>query len=334
MEDNLKIQRHFFEELRNKLSTNLSLADVISDELKISIDSAYRRIRGETGLSFDEIKKLCTRFEISLDGLFASAPNSVLFSYRAINPEKFNYNSYFLSVIDNMRALREYKIREIIYGAKDLPLFHNCINPRLAAFKIFFWMRNIFNFPDMEKKQFDPDEVPEETLNIAKKVWESYIQVPSIEIWSEETINVTLRQIDFYYESGRFKHKDDALILLEDYRSIIEHQQKQAEAGCKFHEGKGPAGDESNFKLYFNEVIISDNTVFFKMGDFNMVHLGHNVMNILSTTDPSFCNDTYGILKSLLKNSTLISVTAERERNRFFNSMYRKVDNYIEKIRG
>ena len=332
MGNSLKIQRRFFEELRNKLSANLSLADVISDELKISIDSAYRRIRGETGLSFTEIKKLCTRFEISLDSLFASATNTVLFSYRAINPEKFNYDSYFLSVIDNMRALREYKIQEIIYGAKDLPLFHNCINPRLAAFKIFFWMRNIFNFPGMEGKQFDPEEISQDTLTIVRKVWENYIQVPSVEIWSEETINVTLRQIDFYNETGRFKNKNDAIELLEDYREIIEHQQKQAEFGCKFHMGKQPVNSANNFQLYYNDVVISDNTVYFKMKDFNMVHLGHNVMNIISTTNPAFCRDTYSILRILMKNSTLISEIADRERTRFFNSMYRKIDRYINKI--
>jgi len=332
VDENLKIQQRFFEELRNKLSDNLSLADVISDELGISIDSSYRRIRGETGLSFDEIKKLCTSFEISIDSLFASAPHSVLFSYRAINPERFNYNSYFLSLIDNVLALKEYHIKEIIYGAKDLPIFYNFIKPRLAAFKLFFWMRNIFNFPGMEGKKFHPDEISEETLNICQKVWQSYVTVPSIEIWSEETILVTLKQIEFFYDNGLFIDKNDALLLLKDYRSIIEHQKMQAECGCKFYPGKNHINGSENFKLYANDVILSDNTVHFKMGDFNMVHLGHNVMNILSTTDSFFCRDTYFVLQSQMKNSTMISSVAEKERNKFFNKMYKKVDKSIEKI--
>lgn len=333
MEESRKIQQRFFEELRNKLARNLSLADVISAELNVSIDSAYRRIRGETGLTFSEIKKLCLKFDISLDRLFASAPNSVLFSYRAINPQSFNYDSYFLSIIDNMKALRDYKIREIIYGAKDIPIFYNFMKPELASFKLFFWMRDIFSFPGMEDMLFDPEAISLETLKISEKVWENYVQVPSIEIWSEETINVTLRQIDYYYESGRFRDPVDALMLLQEYKSIIEHQQKQAECGYKFREGFEPAGDKSNFKLYYNEVIISDNTVYFKMGDFNMVHLGHNVMNILSTTDPLFCEDTLQILKSLIRNSKLISATAEKDSNRFFNTMYQKIDRYMEKIK-
>ncbi|MFC2124811.1 hypothetical protein ACFLU5_08375 [Bacteroidota bacterium] len=334
MNDNLKIQQRFFEELRNKLSTSLSLADVISDELTISIDSAYRRIRGETGLSFNEIKKLCTKFEMSLDSLFASAPNTVLFSYRAINPEKFNYDSYFLSIIDNMQALREYRIKEIIYGAKDIPIFYNFIKPRLAAFKLFFWMQDIFNFPGMKDMKFDPEAISSNTLSISKKVWESYVQVPSIEIWSEETISITLQQIDYYYDKGRFRSQEDAIMLMEEYKSIIEHQQKQAECGCKFQVGNETLGNETNLKLYYNNVSISDNTVYFKMKDFNMVHLGHNVMNILSTTDPSFCEDTFQILKNLMRKSKLVSVKSEKNRIRFFNNMYQKIDGFIEKIKN
>ena len=42
---------------------------------------------------------------------------------------------------------------------------YNFIKPRLAAFKLFFWMRNIFNFPGMNDKKFNPDEIPEETFS-------------------------------------------------------------------------------------------------------------------------------------------------------------------------
>ncbi len=332
MENEFNIQIRFFSELKNKIQPNLSLVDIVSDELGISTDSAYRRIRGETSLTIEELRQLSNKYEISLDAVFTSTSNSVLFSYRAINPEKFNYKNYFTSIIDNMQALGAFNLKEIIYSAKDLPIFYHFILPQVAAFKLFFWMRNIYNFPNFENKVFNPEEIPQELIEVAKKVWESYVHIPSIEIWSEETYKVTLRQIEYYYSSGRFRNKKDALDLLEDYRKLFEHVQRQAEHGCKSLFGKDPRGDDQNYKLYFNEVIISDNTVFFKMGDFNMVHLGHNVMNIISTTDPSFCRDTNMIQKNMMKNSTLISVVGEKERSRLFNQIYKSIDHYMERI--
>jgi hypothetical protein len=332
VEKEFNIQVRFFTELKNKIPPNLSMVDMVSDELNISTDSAYRRIRGETNLTIEELRQLSHKFEISLDAIFTYTSNSVLFSYRAINPEKFNYKDYFNSIIENMKALETFNLKEIVYGAKDIPIFYFFILPRVAAFKLFFWMCNIYSFPDFEYKIFNSKDIPEELINVSRKVWESYVHIPSIEIWSEETYKITLRQIEYYYISGRFRDKADALELLYDYRKIFEHVRKQAEHGCKFLYGKEPWGDDQNYKLYFNEVIISDNTILFKMGDFNMVHMGHNVMNILSTTDPTFCRDTNIIQKNLMKNSTLISVVGEKDRNRLFNQISKSINEFIERI--
>jgi hypothetical protein len=336
MVQNLKVesavQLKFISELKNKLAPNLVLVDVISDELNISTDSAYRRIRGETSLAMEELKHLCQKFGISLDAVFSVSSDVVLFRYKAVKPDSFDYNAWFGTVIENLNLLASFEQKEIIYGAKDIPMFYFFIMPRLAAFKLFFWMRNINMFPGMEEMLFKPEAISAETLALAKKAWHHYLPIPSIEIWSEEAITITLRQIEYYYQSDRFHSKSNAIELLEDFKSVINHVMKQAEVGFKFHYGKEPDGKPDNYQLYMNEVVILDNTVYFRMGDLSMVHLGHNVMNIISTTDPGFCRDTYNTLHNLRKNSTLISTSAEKERNRFFNSMLRRIDASMQKI--
>jgi hypothetical protein len=309
------------------------LVDVVADELNISTDSAYRRIRGETGLTLEELKKLCGKFGISLDALITSTSDSVIFSYRAIKPEKFDYRSWFSSVSANLKTLASYDLKEIIYGAKDIPFFYYFILPRLATFKLFFWSRNIHFFPQSGETYYDPEAISKETIDQAREVWELYLTIPSTEIWSEEAITVTLRQIEFYYQTGKFRDAGDALGVLEDYRAILSHAQKQAALGSKFRLGYPEPAETNNFKLYLNEVVILDNTVYFRMGKINMVHLAHNIMNILSTTDPMFCEDTWQTLNHLIKNSTLISSSAEKERNRFFNAMFRRIDETVQKIK-
>jgi len=326
------IQKKFFDLIDQKISPNISLAEVIANELDISIDSAYRRIRGESGLTFEQLKKLCIAFRISLDTFFASSPDSVNFNYRAIDYRKFNFESYFESIVDNLDALRQFEIKEVIYAAKEIPFFYYFMFPNLAAFKIFFWMRNIFHFPDMIDKSYESKLISDQLIVGARKVWEHYVPIPSTEIWSDETINTTIRQIDYYIQGGMFQDKEEVKLVIEDLRFVIRHLKKQAEAGCKFLFGKTPMGMDDNFKFYYNEVILSDNTVFLRMDDYAMVHLGHNVMNILSTSDPSFCKDTYNILNEIIRNSSLISIVSEKERNKFFNILNRKIDGLEEKI--
>jgi hypothetical protein len=73
-------------------------------------------------------------------------------------------------------------------------------------------------------------------------------------------------------------------------------------------------------------VTLSENIVLLKLKNFNVVHMGHNVLNILTTTDESFFQDSLRFIDKVIKNSTLISVSAEKERKRFFNILYHKID--------
>lgn len=64
MEKGFDVQKKFFKELKAKLPSNLSMANVVADDLSISIDSAYRRIRCESNLSLKEFYILSSRYAI------------------------------------------------------------------------------------------------------------------------------------------------------------------------------------------------------------------------------------------------------------------------------
>ena len=328
-------QGRFLEEIKRKVPHNISLAEVIADDLNISNDSAYRRIRGDTHLTLEECMILCNKYNVSLDSLFENSANHIVFNYRAINQDTFTFESYFKSILENLDAIKKFDEKEMIFAENDILPFHLFKFETLAAFKLFFWMSNIHHFPDYENASFNIKSFPRELLGYAKQVWESYISIPSIEIWSDENINVTLRQIEFIYDCGKFESRDVASQLYEELKEVILHIQKQAARGYKYLYGKENAiGDDKNFQLYYNEVTIMDTTVFIKMGDTRMVLLGHNVVDILTTADPLFCEHTYKILDNIIKNATLISVVGEKVRKRFFLKLIDKIDQYIDRMKN
>jgi hypothetical protein len=334
MEQGSNIQKKFFEELKSKLPSNLSMANVVAEELNISIDSAYRRIRGESDLSLKEFDLLTSKYVVSTDAVLSNSNSSVLFDYRSINPTNYGFEKYFDSLAEEIKSLEQFGLKEIIYLALDLPLFYYFLYPKLAAFKVFFWERNVFNFPDRDKQKFNFDILPIEEFERSHRMFRSYQNVPTIEIWSEETLNSTLRQINFFKEIGLFESRQDLIEILEDVRKVVNHVEKQAELGFKLYPGSELPinGDKNNFKIYHNEVTLSGNVILIKLENFNLVHIGHNVLNILTTSNQHFFDDALQFANRVMKNSALISVTAEKDRKRFFNQLNNQIESMMDNL--
>lgn len=326
MSDYQDIQISFLNLITKSMPANLSLADELSDVLNISKDSAYRRLRGETTLSLNEVQKLSNHFGVSLDTLLNTQNDSVTFQYRSIDNETFTFKDYLSSILANLRTINQYDDRELTFLAKDIPPWHHFQFPRLSEFKCFFWMKTILKDPKYRDSKFEFDILPKDYVDIGLKIWEEYIKTPSIEVWSFETINITLRQFEFYLECGLFENPDDAMNLLDQFEKLLKHMESQAEAGFKYHFGTNETGTEGDFQLYSNEVTIADQTIFFKMRDTRITYLTHNNLNILTTTHANFCKGTEQYIKNMIAKSNLISTSSQKERNRFFNRLAKKVN--------
>ena len=150
------LQQFLFQQVKGKIPDNLSFVHEIAELLEISYDSAYRRIRGEKELSMEELYKLSHRFQISLDVLLGLQSNHVVFRKYSLSPGEFNIKDWLLRIQEDIKRIHSAKEKEIIYAAKDPPIFHYFHFPEIAAFKFFFWEKTIYDFPEYEDKQVIP----------------------------------------------------------------------------------------------------------------------------------------------------------------------------------
>ncbi len=88
---------------------------------------------------------------------------------------------------------------------------------------------------------------------------------------------------------------------------------------------EGKKSDGGAFTLYQNEILIPDNTIFAKINNARVVYINYNTLDVLTTHQDPFGKKTESYMHNLLKNSALISSTAEKERNRFFNKMEEQI---------
>ncbi len=325
------IQVTLFQIIKEKLPTNVSFVHEISELLGISYDSAYRRIRGEKELSLEELKILCQQYRISLDMLFSVESQNIIFNSLAIGEQGCSFIQWLTTILNEIKDIHSCRQKEIFYSAKDIPIFHFFEFPELFAFKVYFWNKVLFTAPGFEQEFFRFD-MADKVLEVGRQILSTYNKIPTVELWNEETFNSLLRQLEFCHVCGYFADKADSLKILEKVEILVSHLQEQAKKGFRFMHGTVPEGIDGNYKLYCNEVLLGDNTIFILKDGRAKTFLTYNVINLLVTENSLLCNQVETSLRNLTKKSTLISSTSEKERHRFFNTLFQKIDDLRGRI--
>jgi hypothetical protein len=107
---------------------------------------------------------------------------------------------------------------------------------------------------------------------------------------------------------------------------MIDHIEKQAEAGCKFSVNSKATPASQPYRFYVNEFIIGDNCNLAILNNMKVVYINHSVLNIIMTKDPVFAEYIYQHAQNIIRRSTLMSYVGEKERRKFFNGMHDSIN--------
>ncbi len=322
----------FFQHLKNAIPHYTSLVDEIAELLDISMDSAYRRIRGEKLLDFQELEVLAKKFNVSIDKFFSLNSNTIVFQGNQNNYQEDAFMRWMEDVLAQLNMVNSYSNKHIYWLVKDMPPFHHYYFQELAAFKFFFWKKSILFNENMKGEKFSiQNEVYDGYHEVTDKILKAYHKVPTTEIWNLEGINTTLRQIDLYHEMGVMKSIADTLQLYRRMLDVIDHLERMTERGKKLIPGH-PEAEGAEYNFFVNEFIIGDNTFFALLDENKVTYLNHSVIYFLGTSDPKFNDGMFRNLDNLIKKSTQISKVGEKERRQFFNKLRRKIDLRLENL--
>jgi len=319
-----KIQENFLNRVKSALPNNLSLVDELADLLEVSNDSAYRRLRCETPLNIDEIAKICLHFKVPFETDAQADSETVMFNFFKLYGKNENFQKWLETLLSNVKRVSIVKESNIFYAADDVPVWHHFINEEFACFKIFYWLKCILNHDDFVGKIFDPELIDKDLIKMAQELLLEYNKTNSTEIWTEDTLNSTLKQIEFFWESGFFKDKDQALRMCDHIEKVISVLKLKAEKSSKLIE-KGEQVSE-NFKFYRSEVMIGSNSILVTLGANKIAFVSNNTFNFMTTSNIEYVNENEEWLKNLSRKSILISGVSEKQRNQFFKLLRDKID--------
>lgn len=313
-----------FQQLKTKISSDKNLVDELADLLQVSTDSAYRRLRGEKSLSFDELYTICIHYRLSLDNLFNLHSDAFVFGGHFVQPSTFSFWEYLEGIAKNLKYMLTFRDRKLYYLCKDISIFHHFHFREVAAFKHFFWMKAYIQSPQFANKKFRLSDYPDDVFEKGRELLNSYNQFDSVEIWNIENINSTLRQVAFYHDAGAFQYEEEVYQIYEALEKLLLHLEEQADAGYKF-QVNGQAHAQGKYQMYYNEVFLGDNSILVTLDGNKVVYLVHSLFNYIATRDVSFCDYTFDYVQNLIRKSALISTVSEKERARFFKYLRNRI---------
>ncbi|MCH2233593.1 MAG: hypothetical protein MK078_05010 [Crocinitomicaceae bacterium] len=332
MEEVKDIQEQLLDGVRMQLKEGEKLAAVLQDTLFLSADAVYRRIRGDVPFSIFETKTICEKFNLSFDEYGTFKRGKVNFLYTPLNTIGLNFTTYLEGIRDGLKQAKQLKDVNLIMCVNDTPLFQLFNLPHLTRFKFFFWAKTYLGIEEYKNEKFKREKIDKQTLAVGIEAHNIYNSIPTTEIYGPETLRGTLRQIKYYFDSQQFEDPSYALELLDNLQVLAEHMRKQCEIGRKFAAGNEPPSSGNEFYMYSNDTYIADNTYVIDWDGGSAVYFSHNIMNYLNTTDPYYITESKFVLDKLKKNSSIITEDNAKERERFFSSIEKTIQNFRRKI--
>ena len=320
------LQQVFFATLKSVVPSNISMVDEIAAILNIGYDSVYRRIRGEKPITLGELKILCDHFHISLDQVLQLNNDSVVFQAPGINND-VDFMGYLNGILSEFKHFNSFENKEMFYLSKDLPMWHFFLFPEIAAFKVFCWLKTIQNHPEYQHKLFSLEKFPfHDFYKTGQQILNEYNKMPSLELWSYETINSTFNQIRYYRDAHLFENPNDLDVVLDSLKRMLNHLKNEAEEGVKYLPGVSAVAAKASHKVYINEVLLGNNTILLTLDGQQFCYINYNGLNYFKTRDVRFTTRSMQHFNTLVSRSTHISGTGEKYRNKYFSWLEEKIN--------
>jgi hypothetical protein len=326
------IQSILFHLVKQQIAGQDNLGNALSEVLHLSQDAVYRRYRGETALTIQEVKKICLHYSISFDALIELSSGHVTFAYPPLNTYDFKLESYLEGILIAFQKLKNLGNPEIIISVNNTQFFQLLNFPQLVRFRLYFWAKTHLHLKDYRDKLFKHEKTSDTAFSLGKEILQLYNSIPSKEIYDQEFMRGFLRQILYYFDSHQFEDPEYAIFLCDRMLLLSTHLKGQATIGKKFTYGTSAPAAGNSFEMYLNETVNTDSTFLYQSKEKSGLFITHNVMNYLETTDESYLKDTKHIIDKQLANSSIISIVNERQRNNFFHEFDRTISNFKRKM--
>ena len=332
MSKNPPIQEKLFERIFEQHANKAAAIEAIQETLSIGKDSIYRRLRGETLLTAEEMRDLALRYNISLDELAYQNADIVFVSYNVFEAETQNFLEFTSNLNKMLKQVNGQPNIEILNASDEMPIFQLMRFKELFAFKLYVWGVNTWQFENLQNTPFHPKLVSPDVFKIAKENVKLYDSIHTTELWDLGVMDKTLNQIESCLLVEQFENPEIAYLLCDQLLELFQHIRKVAEAEKKFPLGQTSEKGKGKFNLFFNEMSSTGNTFLIRSSQTKFLVSAFCPPNFFRSHDQRLCNYTENWFENIISRSNAMSGTGARSRNRYFNRLEKKITNMKKRI--
>ncbi|MEM1322093.1 MAG: hypothetical protein AAGG75_17665 [Bacteroidota bacterium] len=324
------IQHTFLESILQKFQKKSEAVDALSGLLNIGKDGVYRRLRGDTYLTPEEIALLAKTYKVSFDALVFQQSDLLLFTYNMMSKKINNYFDYASQLNHSIDQVLNMVDTRLSYATHEIPLFQYFLFPELTAFKLYVYGITSWNFDFLKDRSFSFDLIPQPTLDLTAEIGRKYNLLSSRELWTVSVVDNTLNQLKYLLDIDKFANRGDAQLICDRLLDLINHTKKMASKGKKFGPGLEPTEKNADYELFYNEFASTNNTILVHTRAGKLLFTTFGNPNYLNTTDQALCEEYESWYNALINNST--SLSTGRSREAYFNTLEKKTNEVRSRI--
>lgn len=311
------LHKRLVSRLREKVKGKGVLVQELMDLLEISQDTVYRRLRGASEFTINELYKISRKFDLSIDAIFNSNIPSTNFRFNQLYGKDDNFMPYIANLTKQMEQLSKSK-GTLTFVSSELPISQSFQNQGLREFKIYYWQKVVLNRIALKGVKFDQNFGLGININeYVDSLMHSYANMNKVEIWTEETIDDTIRQILYCRDSGLLD-ADMIQLVCESTLAMLDRLESELEM-------QSEVDNPHRLTFYVSSVELGNNVILMNFNSHRSAYVKFNTFNTVATSSDDFCNEIELMIKSNLTKCVDISGKSDIYRHRFFNILRSKV---------
>ena len=278
-------QTRYFTELTRRFDNKQAMIAWVADELHLSRDAIYRRVRGDSQLTANELAILAGGF----DQPMPDGDHAIPFRYNQSERSIRRPEDYIEQLEVHLASVRQLSAPELFIANPGIPIFYEMLYPRLLSLKLFVYGNTCWDFAGWRKLPFSDGLIDPQLLRRAQEIAAVSLQLPGIDLWSMGMLNTTLDQIEYLHVAGRFAEEREAVTLLDELQAMVDHMREMARAGRKFMPGETARSTDAKFQPVHNELAHNDNAILVQSAQRSTLFVTFITPNFLQTEDDATC---------------------------------------------
>ena len=308
----------FVKALHEKYPQKSELTEALMDLLSIEREAAYRRLRKDVMFAAEEVFKIASAWNISLDEIVGGNSKQVFFRAQLlnyVNSSKEEIES-MERIIKWCKSLENVPDLEYLEACNKIPRSLTAGFPCLRKLQLLRWM---YRSTPEEVVSFSQINFQPAVAKLSSDYYRSIKNLAqTVYIWDYMLFNNVISDIRYFHSIYLITDEEKEL-LKHELHTFLDYMSKVADRGCW-------PETEKQVQLYISHINIDTNYSYFYSKDVKLCIVHAFVKNEIYTGNSIMVEDFKKWMQSKKRSSILISEADDKSRIDYFKKQHQLVD--------